>query len=283
MDSNADLVRAVMAWAHVRLGEDLDVPALAGHAGYSVHHFSRLFTAVVGLPPAEWVQRARIARAADLLATTDLRVVDVALECGFKDAATFSRAFRRVTGASPAACRSGSRPVSSQGLLPLLPEPRLVEGGRVTATRRETLARMDLVGLAAECRGEADAALPARLWSQLIPEARRAGVLPASPSFLQLAFWEEDAEEAFTCLAGFISPASLPPPLPFVALSLPATPALVFTVPGPPEAIGAAYGEIYSSILPPSVERPSLRFALERYPCEGITEICFPLARTGPP
>jgi AraC-like DNA-binding protein/predicted transcriptional regulator YdeE len=277
MESNADLVREVMAWAGERLGGDLDVPILAARAGYSVHHFSRLFSAVAGLPPAEWVQRERVFRAAGLLSGTGLRVVDVALECGFKDAATFSRAFRRVVGSSPMAWREGRG--DPRGLvMGNASGPRLIPGGLVASTRIDYLPSADLVGLSGEVRGPGDSGLPARLWARLQPEAKAAGILPEGASFIQLAFWEEEAEERFTCIAGFCVSRALPPPLPFVAVSIPPERALIFTVPGPPERIGPAYEEIYGSILPASTERPALRFALELYPADSVTEICFPLA-----
>jgi len=270
--SNAEIVRSVMDWARGRLGEDLSLSVLASRAGYSVHHFSRLFSAASGLSPAQWIERERIAAAERLLVGSRLRVLDIALECGFKDAATFSRAFSRVTGFSPSAYRSGLRLASDPAAPPATP----VEGGRVSSTRIEPLAGLRLVGLLAEVRGEADGGLPGRLWSRLPREAAAAGLLSQRPEFFQLAFWEESAEDAFSCLAGFgsLSPS---PPLPFVASSLPPCVCLVCGIRGSLERIGEAYAEIYGSILPAMTERPALNFVLERYPPDGEPEICLPL------
>lgn len=272
MGNNSEVVRAVMDWARGRLGEELSLASLSARAGYSAHHFSRLFAASVGLSPAEWIERERIAAAERLLAGSRLRILDVALECGFKDAATFSRAFSRVAGLSPSAYRSGLRLASEPGAAAAPPS----EGGLVSRTRIEALAGLRLVGLLAEVRGEEDAGLPGLLWSRLPREAAAAGLLPERPEYYQLAFWEESAEEAFSCLAGFgsLSPS---PPLPFVSSALPPCVCLVCGVRGPVERIGAAYAEIYGSILPAMTERPALDFVLERYPPEGEPEICLPL------
>jgi AraC-like DNA-binding protein len=47
------------------------------------------------------VERARLATAATLLAGTDSRILDVALDVGYSDHAHFTRAFRRWTGTTP--------------------------------------------------------------------------------------------------------------------------------------------------------------------------------------
>jgi AraC-like DNA-binding protein/predicted transcriptional regulator YdeE len=269
--NNSEVVRSVMDWARGRLGEELGLASLSARAGYSAHHFSRLFAASVGLSPAEWIERERIAAAERLLAGSRLRILDIALECGFKDAATFSRAFSRVAGLSPSAYRSGLRLALEPAVAAAPPE-----GGLVSSTRVEALAGLRLVGLLAEVRGEEDAGLPGLLWSRLPREAAAAGLLPERPEYYQLAFWEESAEEAFSCLAGFgsLSPS---PPLPFVSSSLPPCLCLVCGIRGPMERIGDAYAEIYGSILPAMTERPALNFVLERYPPDGEPEICLPL------
>lgn len=58
------------------------------------------------------VDRVRLATAAAMLAKTDARIVDVALDVGYSDHAHFTRAFRRWTGATPMQFRSAHRSAS---------------------------------------------------------------------------------------------------------------------------------------------------------------------------
>jgi len=106
--TNGDIVREVARRIEGRWAEDLSVPTLAAKAGYSLHHFSRLFAGVLGVTPKEYVLRRRVSEAARELAGGKRRVTDIAFDYGFNDLETFSRAFRRTLGATPSAVRRGA-------------------------------------------------------------------------------------------------------------------------------------------------------------------------------
>ncbi len=53
------------------------------------------------ITPHQYVIRRRIERAKQLLKQSDLRIVDIALACGFANQSHFSRHFRRIVGISP--------------------------------------------------------------------------------------------------------------------------------------------------------------------------------------
>ena len=103
-----EIVEEVARMIEGRWAEDLSVPTLAAKAGYSLHHFGRLFAGVVGLPPKEYVLRRRLSEAARDLSRDKRRVTDVAFDYGFNDLETFTRAFRRVLGVTPSAVRRGA-------------------------------------------------------------------------------------------------------------------------------------------------------------------------------
>jgi AraC family transcriptional regulator len=50
---------------------------------------------LAGEAVAEYVKKRRLDAAADLLAHTDRRIIDIAVECGFGSQEAFSRAFGR--------------------------------------------------------------------------------------------------------------------------------------------------------------------------------------------
>lgn len=95
---------AVVSLARER-ASDLDVRALADHAGYSPFHFSRLFVQRVGVAPGKFLVAARIGKARDLLLRHDGAVIDVATEVGFDSLSSFSRRFKQAVGVAPGRLR----------------------------------------------------------------------------------------------------------------------------------------------------------------------------------
>jgi LacI family transcriptional regulator len=69
----------------------------------------RRFQAQLGYTPYEAIQRARLARAKELLATTALPIAHIADLAGFSSAEYFSASFKSQVGASPRQFRASSR------------------------------------------------------------------------------------------------------------------------------------------------------------------------------
>lgn len=80
------------------------VAQTAGALGTSTRTLQRRLAAG-GVSHEALVERARLSTAATLLADTNTRILDVALDVGYADHAHFTRAFRRWTGTTPIAFR----------------------------------------------------------------------------------------------------------------------------------------------------------------------------------
>jgi AraC-like DNA-binding protein len=85
----------------------LTLASLAREARLSPFHFLRIFERMTGLTPHQYILRARLREAAIRLADKErtMKVIDIALDCGFGDVWNFNRAFRVEFDASPRAYR----------------------------------------------------------------------------------------------------------------------------------------------------------------------------------
>jgi AraC-like DNA-binding protein len=116
-----------------RLGEALEMDALAGVAGLSRWYFSRAFKQSEGVTPHAYTMYRRVERARKLLTETDMPLVEIALECGLA-IRVISRDIFASTQALPQACSGepvGSAPARAFALalaLDLKPTIVLEEG-----------------------------------------------------------------------------------------------------------------------------------------------------------
>lgn len=88
----------------------LPVPALAAHLNLSLPRFKARFKQEVGIPPAEYVLRRKIAAAHALLTMPGKTVTQVAMELNFCSSQHFATVFRRYTGRSPRLLRRSPAP-----------------------------------------------------------------------------------------------------------------------------------------------------------------------------
>ncbi|MEK7413547.1 MAG: AraC family transcriptional regulator [Planctomycetota bacterium] len=94
-------IDAAKTLARSSFSKNIGVTDLARAAGMSRHHFARTFARAEGVSPSTYLADVRTNAAARLLRETDLSVRDIGVRCGFRDAAYFCRAFRRMVGVSP--------------------------------------------------------------------------------------------------------------------------------------------------------------------------------------
>jgi AraC family transcriptional regulator len=119
--SARDRSRAVRAalWIDANAHEPIDLEGAAREVGSSPFHFLRLFRDVLGVTPHQYLVRARLRRAARLLAEDARSITDIALDVGFADLSNFVRTFHRAAGVSPRSFRraaNGDRKILQERL-----------------------------------------------------------------------------------------------------------------------------------------------------------------------
>lgn len=83
------------------LAQALSVEQLSEAAGMSTRSFARKFVEEMGVTPAEFVQRARVDAARNLLEGGALPLKTIAHHCGFGSAARMRLVFARRFGVTP--------------------------------------------------------------------------------------------------------------------------------------------------------------------------------------
>ncbi|CAN5631043.1 helix-turn-helix domain-containing protein [soil metagenome] len=103
----------VLDWASGTLDATLSVELLAARASMSERSFTRHFREHTGTSPAAWLTGQRLARARELLETTDLYIDEIARLSGLGTATHMRAQFQKRLGQSPSDYRRVFRPVSA--------------------------------------------------------------------------------------------------------------------------------------------------------------------------
>lgn len=117
-------IRQVMDYINRHLNKPLLLDDLAAEAGFSAYHFHRIFSAMVGETPADYVNRLRLERAANQLLKGRQPVTDIAMACGFSSPAVFARGFKQHFGVSASHYRRDRGQTSRIGLHPMAQSER---------------------------------------------------------------------------------------------------------------------------------------------------------------
>jgi AraC family transcriptional regulator len=83
----------------------LSVRLVARELGVHPVHLARSFRELIGTTPVEYIRSYRCKRAAQMLQSGTEPIAAIAVDCGFSDQSSFTRAFRRSFGTTPAAFR----------------------------------------------------------------------------------------------------------------------------------------------------------------------------------
>jgi AraC family transcriptional regulator len=94
-------VEQVIRAMRERLHEPLSLQDMANIAFVSPYHFNRIFRAITGIPPCEFLAMLRLDAARRLLLTTDRSVTDICFDVGYTSLGTFTTRFTQLVGLSP--------------------------------------------------------------------------------------------------------------------------------------------------------------------------------------
>jgi len=101
-----DVFASTREWALAHLAEPLTLDTLARNARVSERTFSRHFVEDTGYTPMQWVLRARVDLARELLERSDLGVEQIADRAGLGTGANLRLHFQRILGTSPTEYRN---------------------------------------------------------------------------------------------------------------------------------------------------------------------------------
>ena len=252
--SPPDILADAVAWIERQLDEPLTLETIAEYAGLSPYHFSRLFTARMGRSVMAYVRGRRLIRGARrLVDSPDTKLVDLAFDCGFESQEAFTRAFKRLFGASPGRFRSGFAVAPMEGQFPMHAPSDISS----SVAQLPELVFLDEFTVAGPARGfdqTTKAEIP-QLWPALIGALPFDGQLPSWKTY-GVVWGVDRSEGSFRYMAGVGVETGAKLPEGFEAKTIPASRYAVFRIALNGSAlhpqIQAAMATIWGKLLPTS-------------------------------
>lgn len=102
---DGERIKTMLQFIHGNFAEELNTAMIADAAAISESECLRCFKSTIGTTPIQYLRQYRIQQATILLATTQLRISDIAAACGFQDLSYFTKTFRESKGSVPSEFR----------------------------------------------------------------------------------------------------------------------------------------------------------------------------------
>jgi len=145
------------------LTEDADVEEIAAKAALSPFYYQRIFGALCGMTVGEYIRSRRMTLAAQELAGSEAKVIDMAMKYGYDSPDSFTKAFCRFHGITPSQAKESGAVLRS--LAPLHIKVTL-EGGNMLDYRIVEKAPFTVIGLKRQFNSETSYQEIPKFWGE---------------------------------------------------------------------------------------------------------------------
>ena len=105
----SDSVERAEDFARRTIAKECSVASMAAEVGLPMSTFSERYLARRGVSPGHFIKQLRMQQAAQDLAESQYSIRKIGIRCGYRNAASFARAFKSFYGESPMNFRERSR------------------------------------------------------------------------------------------------------------------------------------------------------------------------------
>ncbi len=112
-----DVVQRILIYCMDHYKEDISISKIAKALNYSKPYVTRIFSKKLKCRFNDYINIMRINSACDLLISTDSRICDIMLDCGFQNQSTFNKAFSKICKTSPNNYRKKYKSSSSKNFI----------------------------------------------------------------------------------------------------------------------------------------------------------------------
>ena len=151
------------------LTEPLEIETIAGRAAMSPFYYQRIFGALCGMTVGDYIRARRMTLAAQELAGSSAKVIDVAIKYGYDSPDSFAKAFQRFHGVTPSQAREPGAPLRSFAPLHI---KITLEGGSMLDYRIMEKAPFTIVGMKRKFNSETSYQEIPKFWKEWMTDSK---------------------------------------------------------------------------------------------------------------
>ena len=260
------------------LTEEITLADIAKHVNLSAFHVQRAFSLLTDMSPAEYLRKRRLSQAGAELMSGETKVIDAAMKYCYDSPESFTKAFTRFHGVSPAQVKKGS----TIQFMSRFSVRINIEGGCIMEYTIEKREAMELLMHAKEFHAETSETEVPKFWDEYYANEEYRKV----PGYLGLCAQQKTDGDEFRYGIGCKASDVKGIPEGFEIIHIPEYTWAVFRCVGPvPGAIQAMWERIYKEWLPVSDYELIPDYDIENYlpgdPSSRnyVSEICIPVRR----
>jgi len=272
-------IQKAVDYVEAHITEAIDYEEVAKQAYSSSFHFQRVFSILCGFTLGDYIRMRRLTLAGIEIASSGIRVIDVAFKYGYDTPESFSRAFTRFHGVSPSQAKQGGAALKSFSPLSV---KLVLDGGNTMNYRIETKGAFQIICKKKHLPSKAE--MTVEEISPFWQECSTDGTIPALCKYIPednifkncivgASFGKDASDAEFPYAIGAhynrmpVTDAGL------AVEEIPAHTYVVFPCVGKmPEAIQKLYQQICTEFFPSSEYQPCGGTDFEAYPSADVTD-----------
>lgn len=229
--------------------DEVSIEEIAETAFVSSFHYQRIFSLLTQMTISEYIRKRRLAMAGQELSASANKVIDTAMKYGYDSPESFSKAFTRFHGITPAAARTPGASLKSFSPLVL---KITIEGGTTMDYRIENRNAFKVLAMSRQFNSETASAEIPKFWDEYFKKGHNK---VACGRFGICCPTEKGNKNFNYCIGDYLKEDTLKsePDLPkgFEIINISAQTWAVFSCIGPmPHSIQNMWKRIYSEWLP---------------------------------
>lgn len=254
--NNREIILNAIDYIEEHLEDEISIFSISKEFGYSMYHFIRLFSAMTGHTPNDYIQRRRLSEASKEIYNTDKKIIDIAMKYQFNSHENFSRAFKKMVGMSPTTLRKKTSNAWLTTLKPLSEKDiQYYEDVKSYDVSVVELDSFEIKGMSTFIDDNPEDIT--KLWDKYSLVDKK-----QNDDYYQLQYWSKDIDlKGFFVMVGRKDGDDLS----LTAKKLPRAKYLKFVHKGLSNEVYLTYKYIYQTYLPKSDYKLSMPYAFEVY------------------